>query len=275
MGATFPCVFTQDAVSIDGITPWLAMVAGQCTGETAGTASALPKQVTDLPAMHNLTFKNRSPRMLIVDDSPVNTRFLWTILQESGCKILMANDGGQAIEMANRELPDLILMDVNMPGMNGFEVCRTLKGQPNLQGTPIIFLTARNDKEDIVRGFEAGAVDYVVKPFHINELLARVSTQLELKQLRDDLAEAVAALQTRNEHLQSSLDRIARLEHAMLKICAWTKQVNVDGEWISIEDYLGNYLGLVLTHGLSESAKAKLESEASGTDPLKNATQSQ
>jgi phosphoserine phosphatase RsbU/P len=212
--------------------------------------------------MQKILFKNRSPRTMLVDDSPVNSRFLWTILQESGCEIFAAQDGAQALQLALEKRPDLVLMDVNMPGMNGFEVCRALKAEPTLKSTPVIFLTARDDKDDIVKGFEAGAVDYVVKPFHIRELLARVSTQLELKQLRDDLADAVAELRNRNEKLQSSLDHVARLEHAMLKICAWTKQVNVEGKWITIEEYLSHYLGLVLTHGVSESAKISWKKDA-------------
>lgn len=225
--------------------------------------------------MHKIIFKNRSPKTLVVDDSPVNSRLLCTILQESGCQISVAQDGSQALQLARETVPDLVLMDVNMPGMDGFDVCRTLKAEPALKATPVIFLTARNDKDDIIKGFEAGAVDYVVKPFHVKELIARVTTQLELKQLRDDLAGAVAELKSRNEKLQASLDHVARLEHAMLKICAWTKQVNVGGKWITIEEYLSEHLGLVLTHGVCDSAKVNLIKQAAILKESSASTQTQ
>lgn len=120
-------------------------------------------------------------RILIVDDTPQNTQILGTILLKEGYKINVARNGKHAIEVIEKILPDLILLDIMMPEMDGFETCKLLKSSAKTKDIPIIFLTARTDTEDIVKGFELGAVDYVTKPFNSTELLMRVRTHLELK----------------------------------------------------------------------------------------------
>jgi diguanylate cyclase (GGDEF)-like protein len=120
---------------------------------------------------------------------------LGTILSKQNYKIAAANNGEQAIKIANTTLPDLILLDIMMPGIDGYEVCARLKKDPRTKGISIIFLTAKIEPEDIVKGFEAGAVDYVVKPFNSIELLARVKTHLELKISKD-------LLKIKNEQLR-------------------------------------------------------------------------
>ncbi len=133
--------------------------------------------------------KDEKPKsnILIVDDISKNIQVLGNVLREEGYQLSFATGGPQAVEMASAERFDLILLDVMMPGMDGFEVCRRLKELPTAMDVPIIFLTAKAETESVVKGFEVGAVDYVAKPFNARELLARVRTHLALKKAREDL----------------------------------------------------------------------------------------
>ena len=123
-------------------------------------------------------------RILVVDDTPANIQTLAATLKERGYQISVATNGRQALEVAARVRPDLILLDVMMPEMDGFETCRRLKESPDGRDIPVIFLTAKTETADIVQGFELGAVDYVGKPFNAHELLARVNTHLTMDRLR-------------------------------------------------------------------------------------------
>lgn len=125
-----------------------------------------------------------SGRILVVDDTSSNIQALTAILKEQGYQISAATNGRQALEVLERVRPDLILLDVMMPEMDGFEVCTHLKASSEWHDIPIIFITAKTDTADIVRGFELGAVDYVGKPFNAHELLARVNTHLSIDRLR-------------------------------------------------------------------------------------------
>ena len=122
-------------------------------------------------------------RILIIEDAPANIQSLSAILQERGYQISVATNGRRALEALERIRPDLILLDVMMPEMDGFETCRQIKASSAWREIPIIFLTAKTETADIVRGFELGAVDYVAKPFSSHELLARVKTHLTLDHL--------------------------------------------------------------------------------------------
>lgn len=123
--------------------------------------------------------------ILVVDDVPQNIQVVGTMLRNLGYSIMPATSGAAALQRVQRKLPDLILLDLMMPEMDGLSVCRQLKGDPTTQHIPIIFLTASNEMSHLVQGFEVGAVDYVTKPFNPPELLARVRTHLELKHSRD------------------------------------------------------------------------------------------
>lgn len=118
-------------------------------------------------------------KILMVDDHPRNLQLLSRILQPAGYRLMAAQDGDMALNAARKGDPALILLDVMMPGMDGFEVCRRLKAGARTRETPVIFLTARTETDDIVRGFELGAADYIVKPFVAAELLTRVRTHIE------------------------------------------------------------------------------------------------
>ncbi len=134
-----------------------------------------------------MTDAAKAPRVMIVDDTPQNIQVLGATLRRENYQIYVAQNGLQALEMLKEVLPDLILLDVMMPELDGFETCKHLKAQERTRVIPIIFLTAKSETNDIVRGFELGAVDYVTKPFNANELLIRVRTQLELKHNRDEI----------------------------------------------------------------------------------------
>lgn len=136
----------------------------------------------------------KNSTILIVDDTPENIDILVDILDDYNKTV--AINGEDALETIFRnELPDLILLDVMMPKMDGYEVCRYLRLHEKTKDIPIIFLTAKTNEEDVIQGFEAGGQDYVAKPFHPSELLARVSTQLLLKQKRDELRKINATLE--------------------------------------------------------------------------------
>lgn len=124
-----------------------------------------------------------SSRILVVDDTPANIQTLAATLKEKGYQVSVATNGKQALEAVPRVHPDLILLDVMMPEMDGFETCRRLKSDEATRAIPVIFLTARAETADIMKGFELGAVDYVPKPFNPSELLARVHTHLTMDKL--------------------------------------------------------------------------------------------
>jgi len=120
------------------------------------------------------------PKILIVDDNPGNIDFLIELLSDYDVSAVV--DGRSALEMIHEEKPDLILLDINMPGLNGFETCKLIKASPKTEDIPIIFLSGKTDTESIITGFDAGGVDYITKPYRPKEVLVRVQTQLKLKE---------------------------------------------------------------------------------------------
>jgi two-component system sensor histidine kinase/response regulator len=128
-----------------------------------------------------------SGRILVVDDQPANLRAVSTLLTRFGYEVITADTGEAALALALAQIPDLILLDMMMPGMDGFELLGRIKEHPELNRVPAIFLTAAQDRQLLLRAFEAGAVDYVTKPFMPEELLARVNAHLGLKLTRDRL----------------------------------------------------------------------------------------
>ena len=143
----------------------------------------------------------QTARILAVDDNPTNLRVLLEVLEADGNTVLVATDGERALSIAAQASPDLILLDVTMPGMDGYEVCRRLKRQEATRQIPVVFLTARDQPEDIVAGFAAGGVDYVTKPFREDEVLARVATHVQLRQVTTQLESANRALAEKNREL--------------------------------------------------------------------------
>lgn len=156
----------------------------------------------------------RKSIVLIVDDTPENLEILGIILSEAGFKVSVATNGTQAIAVAKTKPPDIILMDVMMPGIDGYEACEKLKADPLTAHIPVIFLTARSGGSEIIRGFEAGALDYVIRPFNTSELLARVMTHIELKKSREQIIVQNHELMEMNERLSASEEN-QRLLNAM------------------------------------------------------------
>ncbi len=132
---------------------------------------------------------SRKTRILVVDDVTKNLQVVGSMLRNAGYEVMPTTSGAQALERVRVQLPDLILLDLMMPEMDGLEVCKRLKADAALRQIPVIFLTASNEMEHLVQGFEVGAVDYVTKPFNPPELLARVRTHVELRQARERLRE--------------------------------------------------------------------------------------
>ena len=141
---------------------------------------------------------NDRHNILIVDDNPENLHLLANALLSEGYLVRAAPNGEMAITMAMNETPDLVIMDINMPDMDGYQVCDHFKAQPTLKSVPIIFLSAMQDTDAKVLAFNHGGVDYATKPFIFEELLARVSTHIELHQLQQDL-------ELRNESLNQTI----------------------------------------------------------------------
>ncbi len=160
--------------------------------------------------------ERRKPVVLILDDVMENVRVLGSILGRERYSLLLANSGQQAIQLALSNMPDLLLLDVMVPDIDGISVCRYLKEIENFRYTPIIFLTANADPKDISLAYEAGGADYVLKPFHAKELRVRVETHLEVKLLRDrlfaaeELLKKVHGLTLLGSHLDPNLAPIMK-----------------------------------------------------------------
>ena len=157
---------------------------------------------------------DQRPCIMIVDDVPANLGVLLDFLDSASYEVLVAESGEGALAQLAYAQPDIILLDVTMPGMDGYETCRRLKAEARWRDTPVFFLTALNDPVDKVRGFAAGAVDYITKPLHPEEVLARVRAHLQIKALQRELETRNALLQSAialrleaEEQLQQSLDR--------------------------------------------------------------------
>ncbi len=127
-------------------------------------------------------------RLLVIDDTAENLQVVSAILRQAAYAVNVARSGAQGLEIARRTRPELVLLDLVMPEMDGFATCRAFKADAALGGIPIIFLTASHETGDVVRGLDLGAVDYVTKPFHAAELLSRVQTHLQLRAAREKLA---------------------------------------------------------------------------------------
>lgn len=162
---------------------------------------------------------SKSPKILIVDDNPRNIEVVASLLSGYNYSIEFAMSGEQAMEWVEKTSFDLILMDIMMPGINGYEACLEIKKKPSYKDIPVIFLTAKTDTESLAKAFEAGGVDYVSKPFRSVELLARVATHIELKQKRVELNELNLSLEKKVR------ERTRKLEEANRKLSVALKDL--------------------------------------------------
>jgi phosphoserine phosphatase RsbU/P len=143
--------------------------------------------------------------ILVVDDGPANLRLLTVMLSSLGCQVRTATTGELALSAIATAIPDLVLLDVNMPGMDGYKVCQTLKANPETQDIPVIFISALDELMDKVKGFSVGGVDYITKPFQLAEVQVRVQTHLALRQLQKEL-------QLKNQQLEAERSRAGRIQ---------------------------------------------------------------
>jgi len=166
--------------------------------------------------MSNPTATPAPMRVLIADDEMLNRRILRAILRKDGVASLEAADGDEALALVRGERPDLVLLDVMMPGKDGYAVCTELKSDPALADIPVIFISSRDNTEDRVRGLKLGANDYVSKPFDAEEVLVRVRTHLKLRQLNQSLMQLNSELLARQARMEEDLRAAADIQRALL-----------------------------------------------------------
>ncbi len=191
--------------------------------------------------------------ILIVDDNPDNLRLLAGFLSADGYQIRAASNGRQALDAVAKKLPDLILLDLMMPKIDGYEVCRRLKADTNTRSIPILFISALDETMDKVKAFEVGGVDYIVKPFQPAEVLARVKTHISLK--------------AANEKLEQMIKDIKTLR-GLLPICAKCKKIRKSGaepkhseSWVGIEQYVAQHTHAQFSHGMCPDCLQTMYSE--------------
>jgi diguanylate cyclase (GGDEF)-like protein len=152
-----------------------------------------------------------SGKILIIDDSIENRQLLWRTLGKAGYEIVEAGDGQQGLTRAVEVLPELILLDVVMPELDGYQVCEVLKKDPRTKNIPVIFLSANSETKDKIKGLELGGADYIAKPFDRGEVLARVHTQLKIRRLTKKLMQANLELHQKNTELEEANAAITQL----------------------------------------------------------------
>ncbi|MBU0947054.1 MAG: response regulator [Proteobacteria bacterium] len=198
-----------------------------------------------------------SGNILAVDDTKENLRILVMALESEGYAVRPARTGQMALEAARKESPDLILLDIMMPVMDGYQVCEALKADTHLKDVPVIFISALDDITDKMKGFSAGGVDYISKPFQMEEVLARVETHLTLRHLRKELEEKNECLQKANAELQSALNEIKTLR-GILPICSYCKKIrNDDDSWHTMEKYISEHSDVQFSHGICQGCAKK------------------
>lgn len=225
-------------------------------------------------------------KILIVDDHREMREILERIVTLGGHRTLLAASARQALVLAKAEHPDLIIMDLMLPDMDGIALTQMLHQHPDLNAVPIIFLSAQSDLDDKLRAFEAGACDYLTKPFMTREILARIAVHLELYHLRRslmeanaqlaarlaDLAQVNAELQARNAELAEALSTIKTLR-GLLSICAWCGRKIEDspGHWVTLETYVTQHTEAEFTHGICPDCLPRFLEQAKGCTNGKDA----
>jgi CheY-like chemotaxis protein len=204
--------------------------------------------------------------LFVVDDNPNNIELLSRILRSAGYSVRIANHGRRALEAILVRAPEMVLLDVNMPELSGYDVCRQLKADTRTVDIPVIFLSALDDVNDKIEAFRAGAVDYITKPFHADEVLARVSTQLKLVRMRKEVEERSALLVRRNEELQNAARNQGRTFLALADVLPGTV---LDGKYqlgpkIGSGGFSAVYRGLQVDNGFPVAVKILR------TDPLRD-----
>jgi DNA-binding response OmpR family regulator len=216
--------------------------------------------------------KPRNWVILCVDDEDANRKMLANILVPRGYAAVGAASGEDALRMIKSQRIDLVLMDVIMPGKDGFEVCRLIKDDQKLRDIPIILITALSAKQDRIWGIEAGADEFLSKPIDKTEMLARIKILLKVKELNDErqYAEsqreaALETLQKSNQQLQTTVEELTaareniRTLTGLIPICANCKKIRNDaGYWQSVEKYMQDHIDATFTHSICPACLEKL-----------------
>ena len=180
--------------------------------------------------------------ILIVDDIPANLNVLCQALEPEGYNVIAAPSGEVALKIAAPTPPDLILLDIMMPGIDGFETCRRLKADATTADIPVIFITAKDEMESIVEGFQVGGVDYITKPFRHEEVAARVKTHLTIKQLRDGLREANKKIEAQREAAEQELQDARQVQMSLMpEVAPLLEGVEIAGRCLSANTVSGDF----------------------------------
>ena len=218
---------------------------------------------------------NRTADILLVDDTLDNLRVLTALLRERGYDVRGVTTGSAALMGTAAQPPDLILLDINMPEMNGYEVCQKLKENPQTRTIPIIFISALNEVFDKVKAFTVGGVDYVTKPFQVEEVFARIENQLKIQRLQSQLSERNQQLETTQQELREALERSQTLNDRIAEMTTLQERNRIARD---IHDSLGHALvalniqieaAIALWQADSKQAIASLrEAKQLGSDAL-------
>lgn len=192
--------------------------------------------------MQTINTETHQNLILVVDDVSENIKILGSILSSKGYRVSAAINGEQALKAATNVQPDLILLDIQMPGMDGYEVCKKLKENEYTRNIPVFFLTARNETEDIIHGFEIGAVDYITKPFKSAELIMRISNHIQLKKAKEEIDLKNKELQKLNVSKDRFFSIIAHdLKNPLSAIMGFSEIIKRDvelGDWDNIKSHV-------------------------------------
>ena len=191
--------------------------------------------------------------VLIAEDEPVSRRLLEASLRRWGYEVVVTSDGHQAWEALQQpDAPSLVVLDWLMPGLDGLDVCHKLRQLPGRESSYILLLTAKGEKSDLVKGLEAGADDYVTKPFDPGELKARLQVGSRVVSLQQKLAENV-------RELTDALNRVKQLQ-GLLPICAYCKKIRDDKNyWHKVENYIGSHADVRFSHGVCPECMTQLK----------------
>lgn len=187
--------------------------------------------------------------ILVIDDSPTNLEVLYTTLSDAGYEVLIEMDGFSGIEQAQNNPPDLILLDIMMPKIDGFEACRKLLSNPLTKDIPIIFMTALSDTSEKVKGFQMGAVDYITKPFQQEEVIARINVQLKLRRLNIELDQQKQKLEERVLQRTAELtEALEELQKTQLQLVQ-TEKISSLGQMVAgVAHEVNNPIGFISTN---------------------------